>query len=101
MLRFVISIYDQPHNVRWFKLILNKTAKSSGSFHRGTHAGASPPYLDPSAVTALRERLVWMYPGLMTVTSMSCCSTSARRQSKKAWVACLEAASAKVGDQGG
>jgi len=36
-----------------------------------------------------------MYPGLITVTSMSYCSTSARRQSKKAWVACLEAASEK------
>jgi len=36
-----------------------------------------------------------MYPGLTTVTLMSYCSTSARRQSKKAWVACLEAASEK------
>lgn len=36
-----------------------------------------------------------MYPGLTTVTSMSYWSTSARRQSKKAWVACLEAASEK------
>lgn len=39
-----------------------------------------------------------MYPGLITVTSMSYCSTSARRQSKKAWVACLEAASEKQGE---
>lgn len=39
-----------------------------------------------------------MYPGLTTVTSMSYCSTSARRQSKKAWVACLEAASERQGE---
>lgn len=53
----------------------------------------SPPYLDPSPVTALSDRLVLMYPGLMTDTCRPNLSTSARKQSKYACVACLEAAS--------
>lgn len=50
--------------------------------NRHTHRTLSPPYLEPSPVTALTDRLVRMYPGLMTVTGIPCCSISARKQSK-------------------
>lgn len=50
-----------------------------------------PPYTDPLPVTELRERLVAMYPGLITVTFTLLSATSARSESKKPWRACFEA----------